>query len=80
MIAWDGITERSKWTDASGLIRKIALKDDTYIIIIEKNDLQAIYEKKTNIFSILHNKFYALQNEIDYSAYIQPHELESAFN
>jgi len=79
MIAWDGITKRSKWSDASGLIHKIALRDDTYIITIEKNDLQAIYEKKTNIFSILHNKFHALQNEIDYSVYIQPHELESAF-
>lgn len=79
MIAWNGITSRSKWADASGLIRKIALRDNTYIIPIEKDDFKAIYEQKNNIFSILHDKYIALRNEIDYSEYIRHHELESDF-
>ena len=79
MIAWNGIAGRSKWSDANGLIRKIALRDNTYIICIEKNDFKAIYEQKANIFSIIHDKYKALQNEIDYTAFIQHHELESDF-
>ena len=79
MIAWNGIAGRSKWSDASGLIRKIALRDNTYIIHIEKKDFKAIYEQKANIFSIIHDKYLALQNDIDYSAYIQHHELEGNF-
>lgn len=79
MIAWNGIAGRSKWSDASGLIRKIALRDNTYIIPIEKNDFKAIYEKKSNIFSIIRDKYIALQNEIDYSVYVQSHELEATF-
>ena len=79
MIAWNGIAGRSKWSDASGLIRKIALRDNTYIIPIEKKDFKAIYEQKANIFSIIHDKYLALQNEIDYSAYVQHHELEKDF-
>ncbi len=76
MIAWNGIAGRSKWSDASGLIRKIALRDNTYIIPIEKTDFKAIYEQKANIFSIIHDKYVALQNEIDYSAYVQHHLLD----
>ena len=79
MIAWNGITGRSKWSDASGLIRKIALRDNIYIIPIERNDFKAIYEQKANIFSIIHDKYIALQNEIDYSVYVQHHELEKDF-
>ena len=79
MIAWNGIAGRSKWSDANGLIRKIALRDNTYIIPIEKNDFKTIYEQKATIFSIIHDKYLALQNDIDYSVYIQFHELESDF-
>ena len=79
MIAWNGIAGRSKWSDANGLIRKIALRDNTYIIPIGKDDFKSIYEQKTNIFSIIRDKYLALQNEIDYSEYVQHHELESDF-
>lgn len=80
MIAWNGIAARTKWSDASGLIRKIALRDNTYIIPIEKSDFKSIYEQKANIFSIIYDKYTALRNEIDYSEYIQHHELESDFS
>lgn len=76
MIAWDGITGRSSWNDAKGLIKKIALKDNIYILSIDKKDLKKIYNKKSNIFSILRDKYLALKNEIDYSKYIEKHEAE----
>lgn len=79
MIAWDGISCRSKWADASGLIRKIALKDNTYILVIEKSDLARIYNHESNIFSIMHDKYIALQNDINYDTYIKPHEAEKKF-
>lgn len=76
MIAWDGITARSAWSDSKGLIKKIALKEDIYIIIIDKYDLEKIYKQESNIFSLLHDKYIGLKNEIDYSKYIQTHEAE----
>lgn len=79
MIAWNGIAGRSKWSDASGLIRKIALRDNTYIISIERNDFKAIYEQQANVFSIIRDKYMALKNDIDYASYIQSHELEADF-
>lgn len=79
MMAWDGISSRSKWTDASGLIRKIALKDNTYILVIDQTDLERIYHHKSNIFSIMHDKYMALQNDINYDVYIKPHEAEEKF-
>lgn len=76
MIAWDGITGRSSWNDSKGLIKKIALKEKIYILSIDKKDLEKIYNKKSNIFSILRDKYLALKNEIDYSKYIEKHEAE----
>lgn len=79
MIAWDGITARSKWSDSSGLIKKIALGDKVYIIPIDRNDLDKIYRQETNIFSIICNKYSALKNDIDYLEYVKKHEAEIRF-
>lgn len=76
MISWDGITGRSPWNDSKGLIKKIALKDKKYIIVIEKKDLFLIREQKASIFSIVYDKYTALKNDIDYSKYIKPHSAE----
>lgn len=76
MISWDGVTGRGPWNDSKGLIKKIALKDRKYIIVIKKEDLFQIYEKKASIFSIVYDKYIALKNEIDYVKYIQPHPAE----
>lgn len=76
MIVWEGITARGAWSDAKGLIKKNVLKDEKYIIVIDKEDLKRIYERKTNIFSIIYNKYIALKNEIDYDKYIVKHEAE----
>lgn len=76
MIAWEGITARGSWSDAKGLIKKNVLKDEKYIIVIDKQDLKRIYERKTNIFSIIYDKYISLKNEIDYDKYIVKHEAE----
>lgn len=80
-ISWNGITGKpNSWNDASGLIKKLALGDDRYIIVISKNDLERIRNKKTNIFTLIKDKYRALKNDIDYSKFIQDngkHEIET---
>ncbi|WP_347943967.1 restriction endonuclease [Enterococcus cecorum] len=80
LISWEGVTGRNDWTDAKGLIKKIALKDDIYIIALDKNDLYEIGNRKTHIFNIVNKKYTSLQNDIDYSKYINPHENEELFS
>lgn len=76
MIAWDGITGRSSWNDAEGLIRKIALSECIFIVVIDRYDLQKIFEQRTNIFSLVNEKYQALKNDIDYSQYVKKHPAE----
>ena len=76
MLSWEGITSRGACSDSKGLIKKIALKDNIYIIVIDKTDLKEIYEKRNNVFSIVFDKYILLKNEIDYSKYIKKHECE----
>lgn len=77
MVAWEGITSRSKWSDSSGLIKKYALKENRYVVVLTKNDFERIYKKEANIFSIVNDKYLALKNEIDYDKYILKHEAEA---
>lgn len=76
MIAWNGISGRGNWSDAKGLIKKIALKDDTYIIPIERNDLYRIYTGETNVFSLVNEKYLSIKADIDYEQHIVPHEAQ----
>ena len=76
MVSWDGVTGRSKWSDSLGLIKKIALGEKRYIIVLDKYDLKKIYNKEKSLFSIVYDKYTALKYEIDYSKYIEKHEAE----
>lgn len=76
MVSWDGVTGRSKWSDSLGLIKKIALGEKRYIIVLDKYDLKKIYNKEKSLFSIVYDKYTALKYEIDYSKYIKKHEAE----
>ena len=78
MIAWEGVTSRGKWSDSSGLIKKYALRENRYVVVLTKDDFQRIYKKEANIFSIINDKYLALKNEIDYDKYILKHEAEDA--
>lgn len=74
----EGVTARSKWSDSVGLIKKVALKEDKYVIVLDKNDFCRIYKKEANIFSIINDKYWALKNEIDYEKYILKHDAEES--
>lgn len=76
MVSWDGISGRTKWNDSKGLIKKIALHENKYIIVIDKNELKQICDRKKNLFSLLYDKYMALKVEIDYKIYIEKHEAE----
>ena len=65
MISWDGVTGRSKWSDSQGLIKKFALSAKKYIIVLEKNDIEKIYTLKKTLFSLIHDKYLALKDDID---------------
>lgn len=76
MVSWDGVSGRTKWNDSKGLIKKIALHENKYIIVIDKNDLKQICDRKKNLFSLIYDKYMALKEEIDYETYIDKHEAE----
>lgn len=67
---------KRKWSDSQGFIKKIALSDKKYIIVLDKYDLKKIYNKQESVFSLVYDKYTALKNEIDYSKYILKHEAE----
>jgi hypothetical protein len=76
IVAWEGITGRSEWADSKGLIKKIALKDDIFIVSLDKHDLKQIYNQSKNVYSILMDKFDALKSDISYEKFVFPHEAE----
>ncbi|WP_301049691.1 restriction endonuclease [Lactobacillus intestinalis] len=79
-ISWNGVTgENNSWKDSLGLIKKLALGDNKYIIVLNKDDLKKIRNQETNIFDLIREKYIALKNDIDYSKFIQEngkHEIE----
>lgn len=77
LISWDGISGRGNWDSAKGLIKKIALKEGIYIIVIDKNDLKDIYDGKRHIYSLIYDKHNALKNDIDFSKYVLKHPAEN---
>jgi hypothetical protein len=78
MISWHGVTGRNQWSDSLGLIKKIALHENHYIIVLDKIDLKKIYERKSSVFSIVYDKYMALKTDIDYNKYIVKHEAEDS--
>lgn len=75
LVAWQGVTGTG-WSAGSGLIKKIALAEKRYIIVITKKDLYDIYQKKINLFELLNCKYRALKQDISYEKCITKHELE----
>lgn len=76
-VSWNGVTGKDgDWQDAIGLIKKIALGDNNYIIVISKNDLQKIYDNSTTIFALIEDKYRALKNDISYTEFISKHPNE----
>ena len=78
LIAWKGVTGKG-WANGNGLIKKLALAERRYIIVITKDDLYAIYCKKTNLFNLLKTKYRALKHDISYEKHMSKHELEGVW-
>ncbi|MFR0540571.1 restriction endonuclease [Lactobacillus delbrueckii] len=76
-IAWNGITgSDNSWNDAVGLVKKLALGEKKYILVLTKADLKKIRQKETNIFTLLEHKYLALKTDISYKSLIKKHEIE----
>lgn len=76
MVSWKGISGKTKWDAAKGLTKKFALHENKYIVVIDKDDIFEICEKKKSIFSLIYDKYMALKFEIDYSTYLKKHGAE----
>ena len=76
MVSWEGVTGRGGWSDSKGLIKKIALRENRYIVVLEKEDLRGICQNENNVFSVLYDKYTALKNETNYAKYITKHSAE----
>ena len=79
LIAWHGVTG-SGWSAGSGLIKKIALAEKRYILVITQEDLYRIYKGETNIFSLLKTKYRSLKQDISYEKIITAHALSEKWS
>lgn len=75
----NGISGQNIWLYGKGLARKIALREQIYIIDITWSDFEEIYNRKTNILKIINDKYTAMKNDISYSEYRTKHEMEDEF-
>lgn len=71
-----GLGGKTNWDSSKGLVRKMALRDNTYILDVEYLDFLAIYQKKENIFSVLERKYSSLKCDISYDSFVKKHDLE----
>ena len=78
LVAWEGVTGNG-WSDGTGLIKKLALADKRYIIVITQYDLYDIYQKNITIFELLKNKYQSLKNDISYELHISKHEAQDTW-
>lgn len=75
MISDSGISGRTKWSDGCGLCRKIALRDDTYIINISYGDLKLINDQNVSILKLIDDKVSSIKLDVTIS--YEEHELFS---
>ncbi len=78
MVALNGITGQG-WSAGEGLIKKVALAEKRYIIVITQKDLHDIYEKRITLFELFKKKYESLKCDIDYQDLIKNHDAESKF-
>lgn len=71
-----GLTGRNEWSDSKGLVKKIALKEDIFILDFTLDDYKKIKEDNDIFLDIVEKKYLSLKNDIEYTKYIQKHEAE----
>lgn len=79
LFSRDGMSGTNIWINGKGLARKIALRENIYIIDISFKDFERIYKRETNILGIIDDKFISMKNDIEYENYLSTHEMEEQF-
>ncbi len=77
-ITKNGITGKNSWDSSKGLIRKICLKDDSYIFDFKLDDFKNLENK--NLFDLVKQKKQALDLDVNIENVLKEHELEVIFN
>lgn len=72
-----GLSGRSKWLDGVGLVKKIALKDNIYILTFSTSDYMMIKTGQKIFWDLLEEKYLSLLHDIDISQFVEHHESES---
>lgn len=74
-----GITGKYEWADSKGLIRKIALKKDMYILDFTIEDYKKIKDDDVLFLDLVEKKYLALKNDIKIEEYISQHSAENDY-
>lgn len=68
---------RNEWDAAKGLVRKLFLAEDVYIINIDFNDIKThIIEEKMNLVELIISKYEGIKNSVSYKEFISKHPAE----
>lgn len=73
-----GFSGRSQWSDGKGLVRKLALRNDVYILDFNLTDFKNIFDKQSTFIATVCEKYEEMKNDIRISAYISSHASESS--
>ncbi|MDT2878816.1 restriction endonuclease [Lactococcus lactis] len=76
LISKKGITGRSEWSDAKGLIKKIMLRDGHFILDFNLEELRDLAGK--TLADIINPKKDALKFDVDIDSLLSTHELEAS--
>ena len=71
-----GVAGRDSWNDSNGLIRKVALAKQIYILDVSISDIEGIALGTDNFLNVIKNKYESLQNDVKYESYISKHDNE----
>lgn len=76
LISKKGITGRSEWSDAKGLIKKIMLRDGNFILDFNLEELRNLAGK--TLADVINPKKDALKFDVDINSLLSTHELEAS--
>lgn len=77
MMSPEGVTGRNNWDASKGLIRKIALKNNIYILDLTFSDINTLEDN--TLLDVIKKKVDELKLDTDFSKLITSHSLEEKF-
>ena len=76
-ISKKGLTGNpDSWSDSKGLVKKIALKNNCFILDFDLSELKNLKGKHLN--KMLSDKLNCLKLDVSFEKFIKPHELENS--